>query len=114
MRRPLSALAAGLLLVLSAPAASAAGVDPSLNRPETWAVPGQTTCAKTDLPDGVRSVTLPADGSTYALVVLKAGRVSETVSVPVAGVAYSPSNGKDVSHVIVCTVLGDPGGEVLS
>ncbi len=47
-------------------------------------------------------VPAPPAGTTWTLLVLKAGLDNQTIANPVVGQAYSHSNGKDISHVILC------------
>ncbi len=47
-------------------------------------------------------VPAPPAGATWTLLVLKAGTENQTIAKPVVGQAYSHSNGKDISHVILC------------
>jgi hypothetical protein len=108
--RTLAALAAGLVLAAIASPASAA-VNHEANHPSYWQT-DTTTCTKVEMTGAVSTWTLPApvDGSTYALLVLKAGTVNDVFVAPVAGVAYAPASGKDISHVIVCVGADDGGG----
>lgn len=106
-------LLAGLVLGLTAGPAAAQG-SAALNQPSAWET-ATTTCSKTELVvDGTATWTLADDGSAHALLVLKAGQGRTVVEQPVAGVAYAPADGKDISHVIVCVTTGDDGGIVVN
>lgn len=109
LHRTLTVLSAGVALVaLAAPAS--AKVNPAANQPEFWQT-DTTTCTKVELTDGIGTWTLPVlDEGSYALLVLKAGTANTVVEQPVAGVAYAPDNGKDISHVITCVGEGDGDG----
>lgn len=108
-----SLLTAGLAAVLlagsAAPALAAPRVGP--NQVAYWEDLGYGDCSKTELDDGVGSITLdplPA-GTAYTLLVLKAGSgdgAHVVIEDPEAGVAYDHGTGKDLSHVIVCTDTG--------
>ncbi len=109
--RTLAAVAAGLALAAITSPASAS-VNHEANRPSYWQT-DTTTCTKVEVTGSLSTWTLPApvDGSSYALLVLKAGTVNDVFVAPVAGLAYAPASGKDISHVIVC--VGTDGGGVV-
>ena len=115
-RRTLTLATTALALVaLAAPASARA--NPAQNHPGNWETP-TTSCTKVEVPDGVATWTLsaPSEGP-YALLVIKAGTVNDVIEWPMPGMAYAPSSGKDISHVIVCvfdSTGGDGGGVVNS
>ncbi len=47
-------------------------------------------------------VPSPPAGSTWTLLILKAGTANDQIPNPVVGQAYAHSSGKDISHVILC------------
>ena len=47
-------------------------------------------------------VPSPPAGSTWTLLIIKAGTANDQIPNPVVGQAYSHSSGKDISHVILC------------
>lgn len=55
-------------------------------------------------PIGAPSYTVPQppDGFTWTLLVIKSATDNEVFPNPVPGHSYTPSNGHDVSHVILC------------
>ena len=55
-------------------------------------------------PIGTPSFTVPPppDGFTWTLLVVKSATDNETFPNPIPGQSYTPSNGHDVSHVILC------------
>jgi len=55
-------------------------------------------------PIGTPSFTVPEppEGYTWTLLVIKSATDNETFPNPVPGQSYTPSNGHDVSHVILC------------
>lgn len=55
-------------------------------------------------PIGTPSYTVPQppDGYTWTLLVIKSATDNEVFPNPVPGQSYTPSNGHDVSHVILC------------
>lgn len=55
-------------------------------------------------PIGAPSYTVPQppDGFTWTLLVIKSATDNEVFPNPVPGQSYTPSNGHDVSHVILC------------
>ena len=55
-------------------------------------------------PIGTPSYTVPPppDGFTWTLLVVKSATDNETFPNPIPGQSYTPSNGHDVSHVILC------------
>ncbi len=48
------------------------------------------------------TVPPPPDGFTWTLLVVKSATDNETFPNPIPGQSYTPSNGHDVSHVILC------------
>lgn len=96
-------LMATMVAGASAPLARA-GVDPNMNKPAYWEVKlaeknyTGVSCTKLDK----SSVTYTTE-SNYALVVLKAGTVSETWYDTKAQEVLRPSSGKTISHVITCS-----------
>ena len=44
----------------------------------------------------------PPEGTTWTLLVLKAGTENHSISTPTPGSAYSHPSGKEISHVILC------------
>ena len=55
-------------------------------------------------PIGTPSYTVPPppDGFTWTLLVVKSATDNETFPNPIPGQSYTPGNGHDVSHVILC------------
>jgi len=55
-------------------------------------------------PIGTPSYTVPPppDGFTWTLLVVKSATDNETFPNPIPGQSYTPTNGHDVSHVILC------------
>ena len=55
-------------------------------------------------PIGTPSYTVPPppDGFTWTLLVVKSATDNETFPNPIPGQSYTPTNGRDVSHVILC------------
>ncbi len=55
-------------------------------------------------PIGTPSYTVPPppDGFTWTLLVVKSATDNEVFPNPIPGQSYTPSNGHDVSHVILC------------
>ena len=55
-------------------------------------------------PIGTPSFTVPPppDGFTWTLLVVKSATDNEVFPNPIPGQSYTPSNGHDVSHVILC------------
>ncbi|WP_210479098.1 hypothetical protein [Naasia sp. SYSU D00948] len=108
MKKMLAAFAVGAALVAGTAVPAHAAANPAQNKTSYWEaytayVPD--TCYKVELGDGVASFSLPDIPSRqmYSLLVLKAGTGSEIISTrPRKLTAYSPSNGKDISHVIYC------------
>lgn len=78
-----------------------------MNQPSFWET-ADTDCVKVEFGDGVASFTLPeSDDVTYTLLVLKAGSgasANQVIEWPLAGVEYFHETGKDLSHVIYCTM----------
>lgn len=99
-----SFLMAAMLVGASAPLTHAAGVDPNMNKPEYWAGKlaeknyTNVACVKLNK----QSVSFTTD-KDYALVVIKAGTVSETWYDTASGTVLKPSSGKTISHVITCS-----------
>ncbi len=48
------------------------------------------------------TVPPPPDGFTWTLLVVKSATDNETFPNPIPGQSYTPRNGHDVSHVILC------------
>ena len=124
VRKAGSALLAAVLAVgmvgaaVVVPAASASNVVSDQNDPSYWQAlyPG-STCTKPVDSLNVSYYKLPAlpSGTDYVAVIVKAGSpqsVDEFNTVfdanstpkPAAGVTVSTSTGKDISHIIVCTI----------
>lgn len=104
-----AAVAAFAILAVTTPAHAAPPDHAAQNSEAYWEGLGYGDCTKTELPDGVGSTTLPPVSfpTVYSLLVLKAGSgqsANELVHWPDAGVAYDHGTGKDLSHIIVCTV----------
>jgi hypothetical protein len=62
-------------------------------------------------PIGTPSFTVPPppDGFTWTLLVVKSATDNEVFPNPIPGQSYTPTNGHDVSHVILCMEpTGDP------
>jgi hypothetical protein len=89
-------LAAGLV-AFSSQAAFGTNND-QMNQVEDWCEDGM----KVEPVSTPYVVPAPPAGATWTLLVLKAGTDNQTIANPVVGQAYSPSNGKDISHVILC------------
>ena len=55
-------------------------------------------------PIGTPSFTVPPppDGFTWTLLVVKSAKDNQLFPNPIPGQSYTPSNGHDVSHVILC------------
>ena len=108
-KKILSALIVAACIVSGVAPLAHATVDPNMNKPEYWATILQgknytaVNCTKID----ETAVSYTAD-QNYALVVLKAGTVSETWYDVKAGATVQPSSGKDISHVIMCTGIAPP------
>lgn len=112
LRSTVTACLVGLAVVGSAGSAAAAA-DPSLNKPSSWESEG-VTCAKTEYPDGVGEIVLPAapQGYAWTQVILKAGTQNTVLPASVdPDAAYAPANGKDISHAITCLTLDDGDGD---
>lgn len=54
------------------------------------------------------TVPQPPAGMTWTLLVIKSATDNQTFPDPVPGQSYSPSNGHDISHVILCTAQIQP------
>ena len=52
----------------------------------------------------------PPEGTTWTILVLKAGTENSVVTDPVPGQAYSHPNGKEISHAILCYENTPSGG----
>jgi hypothetical protein len=98
----LAGMVTALLLAITFAAAAAAS---DSNQVDFWCDTG----IKID-PVNSASFTVPAppDGSSWTKLVLKSGLDNEVFSDPVPGRAYTPSNGKDVSHAILCSQVLPP------
>ena len=96
-------LMAAMVVSASGPLAHA-GVDPNMNKPAYWAAKlaeknyTAVSCSKLD-----KSSVSYTTNRDYALVVIKAGTVSETWYDAKAQEVLRPSSGKTISHVITCT-----------
>ncbi len=92
-----TALMAGLLLALVV-AGSARAIES--NQVEFWCETG----IKVE-PIGTASFTVPPPpaGSTWTLLVLKSGTDDQEFPNPIPGQSYMPSNGREVSHAILCS-----------
>ncbi|MCH8991535.1 MAG: hypothetical protein IIA44_07270, partial [Acidobacteria bacterium] len=93
----MTALMAGFLLVTIV-TGSARAIDS--NQVEFWCETG----IKVE-PVGTASFTVPPPpaGSSWTLLVLKSGTDNEEFPNPIPGQSYTPSNGRDVSHAILCS-----------
>ncbi len=50
----------------------------------------------------------PPEGTTWTLLVMKAGTENHTIPAPLPGESYAHPNGKEISHVILCyTIIMD-------
>lgn len=105
-----AALCVAIGLVL-APTVAGASEFSDKNHPEYWEDLGYGTCVKYEKP-GTPYVLGPAPaGTTWSMLVVKAGSESSTndphaeYPSPVPGSYYHPS-GKSISHVIVCSRRG--------
>lgn len=104
-----AAVAAFAVLAVAAPAQAAPPEKSAMNQEAYWEALGYGDCTKVELPDGVSSYTLPelTWPNDYSLLVLKAGSgdsARDVIMWPDSGVAYTHSTGKDLSHIIYCTV----------
>ncbi len=105
MRRTfnLIAMAVALIAMLVLLAGNAYGQSDE-NTVEFWCDNGE----KIEPVDTPFIVPDPPEGTTWTLLVLKAGTMNSTVSSPVVGQAYSHPSGKEISHVILCyTIIMD-------
>lgn len=78
-----------------------------------------STCKKTEYGNGTKEYTVPAlpSGTVYSAIIVKAGSESsvgepnKVYESPTAGQKLTAPEGKDISHVIVCTKpAGGSGG----
>ncbi len=75
------------------------GQEDQRNQVSDWCDDGM----KFDNLDGASfTVPDPPEGTTWTLLVIKAGQVNTEVLNPIPGQAYFPSNEQDVSHTILC------------
>lgn len=110
-RQLLAGLAvSGLAVVgLAAPAQAAPPPHAAMNHTSYWEGMGYGDCTKIELPDGVESFTLSELDwpMTYSVLIMKAGSgasANDVVHYPWVGQAYTHATGKDLSHVIYCTM----------
>jgi hypothetical protein len=84
-----------------------------LNQPSYYEALGYGVCTKNDRPTDPFQLGAPPSGSSWTLLVLKAGSEKSNddwntlVHNPTPG-AYSHPSGKKISHVIVCSKPGTP------
>ncbi|WP_129336131.1 hypothetical protein [Cellulomonas endophytica] len=112
LRRTLTAAVLGVALAGAAAAPASAAVVPTQNTEAYWEALYDASCTKTELVDGIGSFTVPQPpaGSVWTVLVLKAGSGSGARTVvedPVPGAVYTHYSGKDLSHVILCSVEDD-------
>ena len=62
---------------------------------------------KIEDPDTPFVVPTPPEGTTWTLLVLKAGLVNDEISTPAPSSVHHHSSGKEISHVILCYGNGD-------
>jgi len=96
------AILAGLLLAVGLVAFSSQAAfgtnNDQMNQVDDWCEDGM----KFEPVSTPYVVPAPPAGATWTLLVLKAGTENQQIPNPVVGQAYSHSNGKDISHVILC------------
>ena len=102
------ALACAALVGLAVPAQAAKPENAKMNQASYWES-ADSSCAKIEFGNGVKSFTLPelGDGLAYSLLVLKAGSGASAHQVIdggdlFEGTPYWHQTGKDLSHAILC------------
>ncbi len=111
-RRTLTGLLVAACALLLAVPAFANGVDPDENHPEHWESPG-VDCTKFEQNDDPGAFGEWGDiqegephsfttGQDFVLVIVKAGTVSDVHTDVAEGTVLTHSEGKAISHVIVC------------
>jgi hypothetical protein len=84
------------------------------NNPDYWSNLGYGQCSKTENPGTPFVLGNPPAGTTWSLLVIKAGSAqsvdtpNDVILNPSPGTYYH-SSGKTISHVIVCTQPGSSG-----
>ncbi len=101
--------------LLMAPASASNGANSNLNHPDYYEGLGYGSCSKTDSPGDPYNLGSPPAGTSWTLLVLKAGSASSNddwntlVPNPAPGPYLHPS-GKNLSHVITCHNGSGNGG----
>ncbi|MCU1369043.1 MAG: hypothetical protein JWO77_237 [Ilumatobacteraceae bacterium] len=111
-RTILTVLAAATVVLAVAPSPAAAD---DKNQPSYWSGIGYGTCVKQEAPGTPYTLAAPPAGTTWSMLVVKAGSESSTNDPhaeypnPVPGPYFHPS-GKAISHIILCSRGGGSGG----